>query len=1239
MKFTSLLLPFLCIAVSAQHTFLRANEDDARKLQTTGTPRPTRTPTTPRPTRAPTTPRPTRTPTTPRPTQIPTSMPTFKPTVSTASPSTSHMPSSGLSCDDTCSTLTSQVACDAETSCRHCIWVRDACRVEIKWHGYTEIGQTHVVRAVGETRHAPKVIAEREAELLFFPTLDAQPTMTPTSAPSETVIHQFGLEKVGNFTVDLVNAGDTWGTGYPSDKLKLLNPGTEYYIPAAIKDLDFNFDLLSQRLIQGVYVQIWFYSSVESIRIGLHSDDGRDDTTAGSPLPTSGWTWFEGGAASTVNQEVVITIPKTAARYVRISLRGGSRGSSTWGLRQIQISGSLDGQIVEPITNDETTAADSVGFMPSQTAHVQLDAFGSSGESLGTMAVRNLGSQRSLLEQSLVTSSTTLDSYSSIDMWSVTVPWYWVKEGYQLRLSVNHTNGKILTHTLTLHNLAQWGEHTLIRNKVVIFGNASDVAGLDSFTHAASKLAIGMFSAMPLAALNWVDAALWHLPYLVVATKAGPKLVRSEGERRQAFIDAGQTGYGTEPEWAVLKNQLALRHSMANTGRGFAVTTDAGDSSPYASHTSIFMGWALTSMQSDGSMNWKSLGYWSGWSAAAWTGWCAMKPGDECGNTLIHEIGHSQTMGHFTSGSAANWGIADEYPYDGVNTEFHPWGFDTVTRRFRTWYNHVDGGGKRDPMNDGEAPNSETCFPQYTAYHAKKSQNWAKSSPVLLSAQTAGVPSDGAYLFNEATHNYDKINDNHVNSVIGSGAMPPIQVGVPVLTMIGTLGQRDETCQTYPELRASAGNTFQFPSPLDGSLTSSIYNGASYMVEVTFQNGSSRQGLIAVPNLGSSTALRFFSFTIAISDSPIKVDVYRYNVDSYPNILSSSTKTLLHTRFISISGNEMDGSIAATTRVGRGWLGSSGDVDITSVCTSETECETNSVILKWRGESGNIRYASVVPSSNRNSTSELKIAATRLEDGTPYTFTVLASRFVNEKSAPFLLSDPAAAAAAAVPMIEDAPTHGIKFWVPYDLNPQLASGTYKFIGTVAQATNPDGSLFATFRINLNVYLPKATETVNLLMMSGTSYYKSPTYTALASSAYFVVTDPSIGPTVGVWWGGSLSTLTVPLVSFGCNNQVVTATIQGRQQTTCSTTQWQMNAGRGADDCGNFLLLTLAAPSSASSSNSSSTVINPWMVDSSLKGCKFETHPSKPIQIKAHRWHAPNAGLLLGQMILKMEAQL
>jgi hypothetical protein len=100
-------------------------------------------------------------------------------------------------------------------------------------------------------------------------------------------------------------------------------------------------------------------------------------------------------------------------------------------------------------------------------------------------------------------------------------------------------------------------------------------------------------------------------------------------------------------------------------------------------------------------------------------------------------------------------GIADEYPKHGTQTAFTPWGYDTFSRRFCTWYNHETGMGKLDPMSGGERPSMESCFPGYVAYQAKTKQSFAIRKPVLLSSMTSGVESDGAYIFNQTTHKCD----------------------------------------------------------------------------------------------------------------------------------------------------------------------------------------------------------------------------------------------------------------------------------------------------------------------------------------------------------------------------------------------------------------------------------------------------------------------------------------------------
>jgi hypothetical protein len=585
------------------------------------------------------------------------------------------------------------------------IWVRGACQTKTSWHGFTEIGQTHVVKAHGETRHAPKVIAEREAELLFFPTEDAQPTVPPTSAPTETVDHIFGLEQVGDFHVGLASSTDIWPAGYPKDKTILIDGSSQYYgIPAEFPNVSFNFDLQAERAVQGVYLQIWYYSRVDSIQVGLRADDGAnmDDLQSDATVSDSEWTWIDGGSyTSGVNEEAIFTFATVPVRYVQVRIRGGWRGGnrdSEWGLRMIKISGSMDGSIVGGSDDDEEEAdpINAVGYFPGESGDVVVEAYDASGVVLGTINARPTSQQSGILDQSQV--ENTLTPYSdSRDMWSSTLPWQWVKEGTELIISVPHDDGSLLAHTLTLHHVAVWSEHTLIRQKFVVFGDESQFNGLNTFTFDPHQLSTGMYGIMPVASLNWVDATDLHWPYLVVGTSNGASRVSNEEERRSALTAAGDDPTN-EPQWEVTKNMVAFRHSYANTGRGFSITTlsaSGNHGSPYSTQTSIAMGWSLVNGGSDCSFcEYKKLGNWD-WAAAAWLGWCGMQVGDECGNTLSHEIGHSMSLNHFNIGTAENWDISGEYPQDGTHLNSHPWGYDTPSRQFRTWYDVTDGSSKK----------------------------------------------------------------------------------------------------------------------------------------------------------------------------------------------------------------------------------------------------------------------------------------------------------------------------------------------------------------------------------------------------------------------------------------------------------------------------------------------------------------------------------------------------------------
>ena len=578
---------------------------------------------------------------------------------------------------------------------------------------------------------------------------------------------------------------------------------------------------------------------------------------------------------------------------------------------------------------------------------------------------------------------------------------------------------------------------------MAIFGNKAELAQLDSSTHNARRLVRNLYGVMPVAELKWADTDLWHLPYIVVMGKDGPARVNSEKERRDA------TRTGDEISWVVMKNFLTLRHSLAQIGLGLSKTSQEGSNSPYASGTSVIMGWSLSKENEDENRwEWEDLGYWDTLAAAAWTGWCAMKAGDECSNYFVHEIGHAQTMQHFDEGAASSWGIEDEYPQDGKHMAHHPWGYDSVARQFRTWFDPFQGDGKLDPLNGpGENPTSDQCFSQYTPYQAKKSQEWALATPILLSASSSDVPIDGAYKFNSATKSYSPLEGDALTDAAGEAAMQPDQVGVPVVTLIGTISKDPGTCQTYPALRSSSGNTFDFPDPFTPGLPSA-FNGAAHFVEIKYLGGRIERALVAVEKDLTSKSLNFYSFNVAIERRPTAVSLYRFTEASYPNLTTQSATELLHLRPIELpEGNPLSG-LPPVLRVGRGRLGESSDIFLKRFCESAEDCKSNEFNVKWRGDVGSDRivYKSSLEADLREllGSNIFKIPVKREYDPDEYAITVLATRYYGDGmgASPLFKTNPASENDGSSSI--DA-THGIRIVAPWEMNSSLPPGKYHSI--------------------------------------------------------------------------------------------------------------------------------------------------------------------------------------------------
>ncbi|MDP6932987.1 MAG: M66 family metalloprotease, partial [Myxococcota bacterium] len=252
-----------------------------------------------------------------------------------------------------------------------------------------------------------------------------------------------------------------------------------------------------------------------------------------------------------------------------------------------------------------------------ETADVRVTAWEGQTQ-LGTLPAQAPTELPGILEQDLT--DVELDPYST-QAWSVTLPWDWLREGVVLWIGTTTDDG-VRVHEHELEGLGAPQRFTMTRSKIVLFGDES----IDTSTHTAEQITRDYFGSLPVAELRWVDTTDWLVDEVVVETEDGYRMVSSEEERTSLTTDTSR--------WAILKHQFALRMSAANTGRGLVLNEGwEGDSSPYSFGTSVVMGWVVDEEGTASDIDDAGV-------AAGWTGWTAMWV-DECGNTFIHEIGHS----------------------------------------------------------------------------------------------------------------------------------------------------------------------------------------------------------------------------------------------------------------------------------------------------------------------------------------------------------------------------------------------------------------------------------------------------------------------------------------------------------------------------------------------------------------------------------------------------------------------
>ncbi|MEZ4269223.1 MAG: M66 family metalloprotease [Myxococcota bacterium] len=814
----------------------------------------------------------------------------------------------------------------------------------------------------------------------------------------------------------------------------------------------------------------------------------------------------------------------------------------------------------------------------SPDAVVQIGATDATGADLGVLEMSPPELLSPPLEADL--SAVPLAPYSDA-AWSADLPWSWLRAGVTLRVARVQA-GVRQVHEHTLNALGAPHRFTVTRSKILLFGEGEAGGEVDTRTQPAPRIAREFFAALPFAELRWVDTSVWHLDAVVVQTDAGPRLVASEAER--LAVVPPETDH-----WSILKNQFALRMSLANTGRGLTLTKPSdGDSSPYSFGTSVAMGWYLGT---DGLTHDIDDAPW----AAGWTGWTAMWA-EECGNGFIHELGHSLTLQHFTAGTAAGWGIAEQYPLDGTHLATHPWGYDTVRQRLRTWYRVQGAGpvvdeatgalvGKRDPMNGGEAATATACFPPYTAYHASVAQAWAQAAPTL--AEVGGVV--GVYRWDASTQAY-------APAALPPNAQLPTAVDVPVVTVIGVLTADDATSRSYPAVASPSGNLFSLPDP-DAALLPAAFQGARWFLEIDYADGSSERALIA-RGLLLDEEMAHYAVNLDAAREPVSVALYR--ADAGWPALDPAAATLVHTRAITAPLAQP----APVQRVGRGAL-AGGALHLSARCEPGLNCAQRWVEATWRSPGAPLTFAlgdDAAPTfcAEAGTFSALTLPIVGAS-GAKTTLTLHGQRVVR-----------AGQLEIAVPLTDATPwlanpdlSESIRLWIPFAENSDLPVDTWRIDGPATLTAFADGAPFASVHVDLQLEILPVTP-VNL----GSIFAGKAVSTSPEASIYFVLRDAAIGPTAGVWWDDGIpgpTALSVPV--YETTTGAAATVVVHAQNDECGTSSYDLNAGRVANSCLHRPLFFLPTGDAVSQPPSGT----------------WRTAPSAPVLLDARRWHAPQSG--------------
>jgi len=211
---------------------------------------------------------------------------------------------------------------------------------------------------------------------------------------------------------------------------------------------------------------------------------------------------------------------------------------------------------------------------------------------------------------------------------------------------------------------------------------------------------------------------------------------------------------------------------------------------------------------------------------------------DSWGNEASHEWGHAYGLGHYPGANLTEDGRWQRHHADSG------WGFIAHRNRMRDNLSHnswsedklPDGSHflgripyRYDSMSGGGGGNRFSHYTHYTGYTARIIQNDLAQFPIPDTSYATGYK-----MWNTETGQYEP-------HMFTDGIQPrvPVQVGVPVATLLGGYDPDGSNAVIYPVFHGNYGNVFELPkpAPTGDSCWLTVRNGANQQKQIAVAAG------------------------------------------------------------------------------------------------------------------------------------------------------------------------------------------------------------------------------------------------------------------------------------------------------------------------------------------------------------------------------------------------------------------